>query len=796
MLHWCTANSFHIANVAVGASSESSWTFRNKDLRKQLDYIVLDGSLQAKLGSCHVMEDFSTGSDHRAVTAWLYFSRRAAVKRNAKKRRSWNQSTDISRYKELLSANCAGLPLELPVVADKLSYLEKQMLQACHASTSKASAEKGRHDRLHPLEVRIQNLILERRSCTTENVDGKKAVCKEIRKLIREKLKLQKEERVGKILRDFRGLRDISTVLTPKKRIGISCVVDDAGQDQHSKAGISEVFATFYEQLYRSNLEPLPTDRSVNAHCAKAEAFTKKDLQTALRKMKSGKAKDSSGIVAEMVKYGGDILHDAILCLFNDILREDAVPPDTWQHTRLTVIFKKGDPKMASNYRPIAIIPILYKLFSRMLCNRIQSKVFSKLSPDQAAYRPGYATEDHLLSLTLLLERCTEWRQELWLGLVDFEKAFDCVEHQALFAVLHKFGVHTCYINLIQRLYENQTASVPAGVESRSFCISRGVKQGDPISGLLFIAVMEICFDTLKEKWCTLNKRRSGQYFGIVIDDDQDPLSSLRFADDVLLMDQNRSDVCKMLSHLRVEAAKYGLAMHLGKTKILTSAACLSETTATICGSSVAILSPHESEKYLGRKLCLADYHWTELNNRIHVAWFAFSKFQEIFKSLTYPFHSKARLFEAVVTPALLYGAASWTLTKEMETELVRTWRNMVRTMVGAKRLPDETWIEYIKRTTELAEEKMERLGYVNWTTSYRKKKFRFAGRAAQAQDNRWSKRLLDWKPHFRCFPSRCVGHPLKRWEDLFIELAGGAWSDAASDPNFWPLLEGAYVQQ
>ena len=116
--------------------------------------------------------------------------------------------------------------------------------------------------------------------------------------------------------------------------------------------------------------------------------------------------------------------------------------------------------------------------------------------------------------------------------------------------------------------------------------------------------------------------------------------------------------------------------------------------------------------------------------------------------------------------------------------------------MVGAKRLPEETWIEYIKRTTELAEEKMERLGYVNWITSYRKKKFRFAGRTAQAQDNRWSKRLLDWKPHFRCFPSRCVGHPLKRWEDLFIELAGGAWNDAASDPNFWPLLEGAYVQQ
>ena len=96
------------------------------------------------------------------------------------------------------------------------------------------------------------------------------------------------------------------------------------------------------------------------------------------------------------------------------------------------MIFKKGDPELCANYRPIAIIPVLYKLFSQMICARLQPNFEKRQSPDQAAYRKGFSTEDHLLTLNLLMERCKEWKAELWLGLVDFEKAFDTIEHDTL----------------------------------------------------------------------------------------------------------------------------------------------------------------------------------------------------------------------------------------------------------------------------------------------------------------------------------------------------------------------------
>ena len=65
----------------------------------------------------------------------------------------------------------------------------------------------------------------------------------------------------------------------------------------------------------------------------------------------------------------------------------------------------------------------------------------SQQSSDQAAYRAGYSTEDHLLTVTRMTELCSEWRSELWLGLIDFEKAFDTVEHDVLWEVLKDQGL-------------------------------------------------------------------------------------------------------------------------------------------------------------------------------------------------------------------------------------------------------------------------------------------------------------------------------------------------------------------
>ena len=157
-------------------------------------------------------------------------------------------------------------------------------------------------------------------------------------------------------------------------------------------------------------------------------------------------------------------------------------------------------------------------------------------SPDQAAYRTGYPTTDHLLATTLLIEARVDFNQSLWVGALDSEKAFDTVELAALWDVLHQLGGGDCYIWLLKKAYRGQAGTVTAAAESRQFSMTRGVK---PDSALLFISVMEICFRGLQSRWNALNIRKTGQYYGFAVDSATDALTNSHFAGDVLLLAQS-----------------------------------------------------------------------------------------------------------------------------------------------------------------------------------------------------------------------------------------------------------------
>eukprot|EP00959_Pyramimonas_sp_CCMP1952_P035764 748862-Pyramimonas_sp.AAC.1 len=90
---------------------------------------------------------------------------------------------------------------------------------------------------------------------------------------------------------------------------------------------------------------------------------------------------------------------------------------------------KSGDPRQSGTYRSLAIIPLLYKLMSRLLCNQLSVLFDSQQCPDQAGSRNNYNTEDHLFTTTMHHESSYEWQLPLWAAAITFKKAFDCVDH-------------------------------------------------------------------------------------------------------------------------------------------------------------------------------------------------------------------------------------------------------------------------------------------------------------------------------------------------------------------------------
>ena len=110
--------------------------------------------------------------------------------------------------------------------------------------------------------------------------------------------------------------------------------------------------------MYKSRHPATEAEQADPAPPPAVAAFALSELRAALRRMKPGKAKDSSGIAAEMLKIDCPVLQAIVLGLFNEVLTSRAVPSE-WRTSKLIVSLKKGDPKLPGNYRPVAILSLL-----------------------------------------------------------------------------------------------------------------------------------------------------------------------------------------------------------------------------------------------------------------------------------------------------------------------------------------------------------------------------------------------------------------------------------------------------
>ena len=182
---------------------------------------------------------------------------------------------------------------------------------------------------------------------------------------------------------------------------------------------------------------------------------------------------------------------------------------------------------------------------------------------DQAGFRKSFSTTEHMHTAALLIEKAQEWNSELWIAAVDYAKAFDSVEHASLWNALSSQGVPSGYIRLLKLIYAGQVGKVITDTSSKQFSILRGVRQGDPLSTLLFNAMMESIFRSLKIKW---NPSKVGLEMGAV-----ERLTNLRFADDVLLLTDSKKRMLSMLEDLSTESAKHGLHLHPDKSKVITN---------------------------------------------------------------------------------------------------------------------------------------------------------------------------------------------------------------------------------
>ena len=192
------------------------------------------------------------------------------------------------------------------------------------------------------------------------------------------------------------------------------------------------------------------------------ESITEKEVLEAIKSLKNQKACGNDMILNEFLKNGTDKLLPVYVKIFN-IVFDSGIVPDSWSQGYICPIYKnKGDPANADNYRGITILSCFGKLFTCVLNNRLFNylECLGLLCEEQAGFRKGYGTVDHIFNLKCLIDMYLFRRTKLYCAFVDYRKAFDSVNRVLLWQKLLHNGIDGKMFILIKNMYKNAKSCV------------------------------------------------------------------------------------------------------------------------------------------------------------------------------------------------------------------------------------------------------------------------------------------------------------------------------------------------
>ena len=287
------------------------------------------------------------------------------------------------------------------------------------------------------------------------------------------------------------------------------------------------------------------------------------ELDISIQRLKNNKSVSCDLISNEMLKSSGPQLRQLILKLFNGCLDQGAYP---WNESITTPLHKKGDKQNPDNYRAITIGSCIGKLFASVLLKRVIAfrRTFCPDTPNQLGFCEGAQTADHILTLSTIIEKYVHvGRKRLYTCFIDFRKAFDSVNREALLYKLSHIGLQGKFLSCIRDMYTRSTTRIKLIQKlSERIDVLVGTEQGHPLSPEFFKIYIHELSDILNKS--------TGDFpllQGV-------PVTHLLWADDLVIMALNHKDLNTLLNELHEFCSAWGLEVNMDKTKVMMFNVC------------------------------------------------------------------------------------------------------------------------------------------------------------------------------------------------------------------------------
>ncbi|KAK3224602.1 hypothetical protein Dsin_004464 [Dipteronia sinensis] len=333
-------------------------------------------------------------------------------------------------------------------------------------------------------------------------------------------------------------------------------------------AQVREGVLNHFKTHYRSKAKARPKIHSLSLRQISdrqnkelEEDFSRDEVWEALSNCDGNKAPGPDGINLNFVKKNWDVIREDFMSFLKEFHKDGVIVKDL-NRTFIALIPKIAKPETMKDFRPISFVGSMYKVLVKILANRLRKVMNTIIGEAQMAFVKQCQIVD---SFVIASEIIHNWKKDSKGGLVvklDFEKAYDSVDHSFLDSILGGMG-----FGLKWRKWMNYCISSPVlsvlvnGSPTEEFSLERGLRQGDPLSPFLFNIVIE-ALNCLFKKALGLK-----MLSGAVFDRNSVHMSHLQFTDDtILFLEPNMDFLLASKRILRCSELASGLRINFHKS--------------------------------------------------------------------------------------------------------------------------------------------------------------------------------------------------------------------------------------
>lgn len=761
-----------------------TWKIPGKNEANQIDHVLISKRHYSSIIDVKACRGPNCDSDHYLIKTLVRekLATLQSLKRN--KQTKWDTcklKTDenvLSSYQEDIREKLEKNPGI--TVEEKWEYTKQVLIDVAKETVGEKRNE--RNDEWFDEECNniIQQKNHARRVMLTRNTRRNSKRYKELRKQAKKIMKKKKKDSMTNMIKEIEDLNEAGEVrkfYAAVKRIKKDFQPRTAGCRNEtgaiviSEREVMEKWANHFKILLNKEqqehivLETIhEIDAENNQNAEQDDIPTINEVGEAIKKMRNNRSPGEDDIVAELIKYGGDALRKTLHEIIKEIWKYERMP-ESWNMGIICPIHKKGDKADCGNYRGITLLNTAYKILTTVINNRIKDSITDKIGEYQCGFRPARGTTDQLFVLRQITEKCYEYDIDLNILFVDFKQAFDSVKRGKLKEAMEDLEIPSKLINLAMMTMLNSKAKVKIDNKiSEAFEINTGVKQGDSLSGTLFIIALHKVIESIDQRGTIFNKSTQ----------------ICAYADDVAIIARTKQRLVELYKEIEERGKEMGLIVNEAKTvymKMSTSEVRRKPDDLKIEDKNFKGVSQF---RYLGEIVNNTGSIGAAIKDRIQSGNRAYFANQSLLKNKLISRKTKMKIYRTLIRPIITYGCETWVLTKEDREKIRRCERKIIRRIYGPIRMSETEWrARYNVEIDEI-------LNGENIVRFIKSQRLRWFGHIHRMGEDRMPKKITK----AQVYNTRKRGRPRGRWvDDVTGDLATmrvRGWGTTVRDRIAW----------